>query len=388
METRKRLNAKTEKPLYRQLAEILKEDIFGFPEGSRFYTDRELCRKFGVSQPVVRKALSILVREGYIHRNIPKGTFVKKRKSIPVFHKNKKIGVICRMEAFMPHTPAVKGVQEVVSAEGFETLVFPLNVDVEMNSSETSLEKVRETLRSVDGVVWVSSILRRMQSPGYLSEIAPRIVAVNALLQNEIISCVAADHEMGAYRLTERLISSGYRRIGYIGSNKERLSAILRYRGFEHAMQDHGLDTVSEIIIPFTSEEDSSLTDKYIRRVLTVARSGGTEALFAYHDSMAMKVIEIARDLGVRIPRDMALVGFDDLFFAEKLRPALTTVRLPYYEQGKMAARILLDQLYRRTEPGGKYLVPCPLIIRESCGTRENGMETAKEVNETAEITA
>ncbi len=86
------------------------------------------------------------------------------------------------------------------------------------------------------------------------------------------------------------------------------------------------------------------------------------------HDLLAVRIIEEARKMGLRVPDDIAVTGFDNLLIADQISPGLTSASQAYYELGKKAAGVLIDSLTRAVEPGCKYYVPCPIIIRESSG--------------------
>jgi DNA-binding LacI/PurR family transcriptional regulator len=103
-----------------------------------------------------------------------------------------------------------------------------------------------------------------------------------------------------------------------------------------------------------------------VRRMLALRQR--PDAIFCVTDNVAVEAMHAIRDAGLRCPEDVAVGGFDDSASAARQRPSLTTVRDPYYEMGREAARQLLDQLDGTRNPGGCTLVPCPLIVRESCG--------------------
>ena len=92
-------------------------------------------------------------------------------------------------------------------------------------------------------------------------------------------------------------------------------------------------------------------------------------AIFAANDLMALGAIYAIQEAGLRIPDDVALVGYDDRDFAEWIRPALTTIRMPSYEMGQAAARLLLEQ-FAGEELEDATQVPGTLIIRQSCGAK------------------
>jgi len=93
-------------------------------------------------------------------------------------------------------------------------------------------------------------------------------------------------------------------------------------------------------------------------------------AIFAANDIMSLGVIYAIQEAGLKIPGDIALVGYDDRDFAAWIKPALTTIRMPAYEMGQAAARLLLEQ-FAGEDPEDATQIPGELIIRESCGANQ-----------------
>jgi LacI family transcriptional regulator len=184
----------------------------------------------------------------------------------------------------------------------------------------------------------------------------------------EHIPTVQADNYGGACALTRHLLEHGYRRIAYITGTDNTPDNKQRLRGVRDTLAAHGL----------------SLPDKLIFRGNYLRGSGGVamqrilglperpEAVFVSNDQMAADAMVVSAESGVRVPEDIAIVGFDDVPLASYVTPPLTTVRQPIYEQGVYAARIALDML-KSNDPSQtlvppRIILPTTLVIRRSCG--------------------
>ncbi len=182
------------------------------------------------------------------------------------------------------------------------------------------------------------------------------------------VSAVQADNYGGACAMTEHLLGHGYRRIAFITGtdhtpdNKERL------RGFRDTLAAHGLELPETLI--FRGDYLRGSGSAAMQQILDLPER--PDAVFAGNDQMAADAIVAAQERGLRVPEDLAVVGFDDVPLASYMSPALTTVHQPIYEQGVYAARTALDML---KSGGGKppltpprIILPTTLVVRRSCG--------------------
>lgn len=182
------------------------------------------------------------------------------------------------------------------------------------------------------------------------------------------VSSVMMDNVGGAKIATEHLIKLGYRDIGYIGGPLSYYPGQERFEGFRQAMLENGVPINEEWVIELESS-DPLVARKAVYGLLKQKRR--PRALFVYGDMAALSVIRSAKDLGLRVPEDLAVVGFDDIPFARFMDPPLTTVRQPIYEMGREAATILLELISSNKQKTTKKILPTKLIIRKSCGAKD-----------------
>lgn len=196
----------------------------------------------------------------------------------------------------------------------------------------------------------------------------------------EGIPWVGADNRKGAYEATRLLIQLGHRRIAYIqGPMKYKVSHD-RYQGYCDALRETGIE-----LNPTLVQEGDFMPAggrSCARTFFALPESERPTAIFAGSDLMAYGAISAAEEFGLRIPDDLALIGFDDNPSSAHMRPALTTVRQPFSEMGQRAIELLLGLIeqsrsMRQKRPelhkimsreAERIQLPTSLVIRESCG--------------------
>lgn len=172
-------------------------------------------------------------------------------------------------------------------------------------------------------------------------------------------------NEEGAYRATCHLLRMGHRQLAVITGPLHLANAVERLEGFKRALAEAKVHLEPDYIQEARFERNSGY-QAAIRVLRMLPRPTG---IFACNDLMALGVFLAARELGLRCPEDVSIVGFDNLDFAEFTAPALTTVHQPGYQLGTSAARLLLERMNGSTEPAKKIVLPSELKIRNSVAT-------------------
>ena len=202
---------------------------------------------------------------------------------------------------------------------------------------------------------------------------------------------VLADNLKGAYEATSHLIENGHKRIGFIGVSLTDGVRLRRFQGYLEALKDNGLSVEDRLIVggrelgeqmPGYSTEEMG----YDGMMKLLELESRPTAVFARNDFTAMGALNAIKRAGLRIPEDIALVGYDDIPLASHTSPTLTTVRQPTREQGRCAAEFLLRRIEGdREQPRAEKTFDCELIIRESTnpitevaiGNRKRKIKTA-----------
>jgi len=165
------------------------------------------------------------------------------------------------------------------------------------------------------------------------------------------------------------VVDHGYRRIAFLGGPAENLEARERLRIYRESMTEYGLGP-SESLIASHAFRYQSGADAI--RVLLDERHVDFDAIIAGSDSLALGAIDALRVRDIRVPRDVAVLGFDDISEARFSSPPLTTIRQPLRQQGRLAVELLLRRL-RGERVDGVYVLPCEFVVRRSCGCGPSG---------------
>ena len=176
------------------------------------------------------------------------------------------------------------------------------------------------------------------------------------------VSYIDIDNVKATYQAVCHLIQLGYKRIGTITGMMNSTTGIDRMKGYRKALDKHGRE-VDEALI---AEGDfSELSGYTAMKTLLPARP---DAVFAASDTMAIGAMRAVRDAGLRVPEDVAFIGFDDLPIASQPDIQLTTVRQPIVGFGSKAVEILIDMIENGIKPTRRIIMDTELVVRASCG--------------------
>lgn len=192
---------------------------------------------------------------------------------------------------------------------------------------------------------------------------AERIVVIDPIGDGASVPSVVARNRVGALYVMEYLISLGHRRIGFIGGRPETLSATRRLTGYRDGLELAGIAFDPDLVQggDYTREGGQAAA----RHLLTCPDR--PTAIFAANDQSAFGVMDVAATLGLRIPHDLSLVGFDNIPEAAQATPKLTTVDQSLQELGRLATQLLLGILRGEMPEEQLVKVPTRLVIRDSC---------------------
>ncbi|MEI7374737.1 HTH-type transcriptional regulator GalR [Dickeya chrysanthemi] len=202
-----------------------------------------------------------------------------------------------------------------------------------------------------------------------LMEQIPGMVLINRILPGYEARCVALDNRYGAWLATRHLILQGHRQIGILCSNHTISDADDRLAGYRNALAEHNI-ALDEQLIAY-GEPDESGGEEAMTTLLERGRP--VTALTCYNDPMAAGALAVLSDNGIEVPRDMSLIGFDDVLLSRYLRPRLTTIRYPITAMATQAAQIALALANDTPLPNAINLFHPTLIRRHSVASLNNG---------------
>ena len=259
------------------------------------------------------------------------------------------------MSPFAP--PIVRGIQDCLAAHDISSLV--VNSDWNPEREHAAIGSLLS--RPVDGIIFVEyshrarhAALERSQKPHLF---------VHRLFGTPIRNSVVPDDEYGAALAVRHLIALGHSRVGFINGPANWHNAFGRFTGYRNELEEHGIPFDPALVQPGDWEFDSG----YAAAEALLQLANSPTAVFAANDLMALGAIYAFRDVDLEIPRDMAVVGYDNRDFSRIFRPQITTVNMPVYEMGHKAAELLVMQI----AGGGsvdEVKVKGRLVVRETCG--------------------
>ena len=231
---------------------------------------------------------------------------------------------------------------------------------------------------SVDGII----VATRSNEEGnrYLRGIVESnipVVVIGRDFQHEDVDFVSPDNLKGGFEATQHLIDLGHERIGFIGANLKDGANLKRLQGYLKALEHHGIE-VDERLITGRNEDVSEIpgysTEEIgfegMKRLLSLPNP--PTAVFARNDFTAIGAMSAIKEFGLRIPEDIAIVGFDDISLAVRTSPPLTTVRQPMRLEGQLAAEMLLERIENKEKKSRRErILNCELIVRESTGLKK-----------------
>ncbi|HEY8348012.1 MAG TPA: LacI family DNA-binding transcriptional regulator [Symbiobacteriaceae bacterium] len=268
------------------------------------------------------------------------------------------VGLILTDIAGPFYSELIKGVEDVAIERGYQLVISSAHSGREESARRLLAE------RRTDGLIVLAPNLKDADLAAVASPEFP-LVLLDRHLCAPGISCIRVDNVAAASEAVSHLINLGYRSILYVSGPQLSTDNQERLLGFRQALERAGLPFSPDLVVPgdFT-EEGGRRAARWI-----LDRPTLPDAVFAANDEMAIGVMEVFLDRGIRIPEDVALVGFDDIRLAAYVRPALTTVRQFKYELGQRAATLLFAMLDGTSEARAER-ISTELVIRESCGYR------------------
>jgi LacI family transcriptional regulator len=191
------------------------------------------------------------------------------------------------------------------------------------------------------------------------------IVLVDSSFSHNWCSRVTSDDFTGAGMATEYLLKLGHRRIGHVTNSLNRGFSKIRYDGYIRMMSEWGIE-VSQKNICVVIKEEGDILEEQRDKITAFLKQQKPTAVFCGSDPVAMKVLNIAQDIGLKIPEDLSVIGFAGLDYTACASPSLTTIKQPFTLMGYKAGEILLAETKNKITVKEKKL-PVELIVRNSC---------------------
>jgi len=268
------------------------------------------------------------------------------------------LAVLLRGDVWRPYyATLLEGIEEVASREGLNVLL-------------RSRDYLAEAPRLVEEGRVAGFIIRNMDEPEAHRRLVARLAGRGVpfvLIGNPLGDCqsITIDNVGGARAMARHFAEHGFRRILFIAGPDRHVDSTDRLYGFKMGLSEQGLDPDAVDV----AHGDFS-TPSGFNAMRASFPDGRHDAVFAANDRMALGAILYLRQAGLRVPEDIAVAGFDDVFFTEYVSPPLTTVRQPFRELGVTAMETLARLMAGAPARSRHVILPTTLVVRASCGCR------------------
>lgn len=326
------------------------------PRGAKLPSTHDVSDELQVSLLTAHKAIQCLVQEGWLNRERGRGTFVREDFEGSVAAKARFcVGLLLDVQVQLGnyyHAPILHGMRDL-SAHN------ELKADLLLQHGKPS----EVSNLHVDGVVCFHPDLEYFQALENIARNRP-IVVVGGSTRGTSLHCIDSANEQGSREAIRHLASLGHRDIAIINGRLSASNSLHRYKGYVMEMQAQGLPLRDDYVINSDRAEMSEDTKAALRKLFQ--RKDRPTAILATGYHFALEVLEVAELIGLKIPQDLSLVGFDDPKSASLLNPSLTTVRQPLEQMGREAMKRMFDLIAGNPPAKTIEILPTELVPRAS----------------------
>ncbi len=253
---------------------------------------------------------------------------------------------------------STRGVQDVAGSDKFHVILGNSYYDSEKEAK--LIEVLRE--RQVEGLIITTTnmqgdILKRLQDDGF------PFVLLYSTVRKGPMSAVGVDNYLGGYKATEHLVELGHTRIAMLaGSFSISDRSFHRWHGYKKCLKDNNIPYDPNML----SQTGFGLgsVKECVQQLLSADIP--PTAVFCSNDLVALSAMEGAREMGLSVPEDLSVIGFDDMPLSSYVYPRLTTIYQPAYEMGKRATQILLEQTREESSKSIQEMMDIHLVVRDS----------------------
>ncbi len=339
--------------------------------GDRLPSEQELAQSHAVSVITSKKALDELERDGLISRVKGSGSFVAASQPNAGPNHVKMIAMV------LPLGSETGGGLELFCS--VEMIAKSHGYYVTVENTHSSSQREREILLSllkdgIEGIIYYPmftsenfDLIKKLTMEKY------PIVIIDKTIHDIDVDSVLCDNYNASLALTRHLIACGHRNIAFVSENviNERSSLRERFLGYSDALAEAGIMlNLDNVLFPGakgeTAMEKNERTAYYKSVADRVLRDRSITALQVSSDRVAVELMRVCVKKGISLPKDVSIVGFDDLDVASYITPALTTAKQNFRAIGQSAAELVISRLKNKDRKAEKVLIPAELIVRKS----------------------
>lgn len=338
--------------------------------GDRLPTESQLVEIYGYSRTVVRESVASLVADGILERRQGSGTYVTSL--VPVPQRSNRIAAIVSSfsNPLEAQARVVSGMESMSTRHGYLLIVCSHDNDpvrVQQHVDRLAQDNVAGIILSLPTVPDADE--HNAQLLRYVSQSGIPFVLMGSQVSGQSLgrfSFVGSNGFAASQEIVRHLVDVGHRRIAYITGFSGVWSSQQRLDGFLEESHVQGLNVPEEYVVPIGDVSLELQGRQAVRDLMALPQA--PTAVICVHDLIAANVLDELTTIGKSCPGDLAVVGFDDQPFAATTTPPLTTVRVDNEEEGARAVEVLRDKIEQNSREERQILLPCELVIRESCG--------------------
>ncbi|HBG26016.1 MAG: hypothetical protein A2Y10_03900 [Planctomycetes bacterium GWF2_41_51] len=361
--------------VYSEIVRMLHRE--GCRNGDRIPPEREFVERFGVSRPTVSKALTRLVAEGVLYKESgKKGTFLSSNNGEGSAHQRdadkSSSGHISNkvLKYVVPGNwgkfPVSHGVMEGMYSVGSK---LGLSTQLEFVSEESDwINKiVKSSGYSCMGlVIWGYDFDLSDKVYEALDDSGITYVFVDSMPEGREVNFVGTDNVKGAAKTVDYLVSLGHKKITYITEDARKGSIRDRLTGFLSGLIHHDIEIGPRSVVKIDEDNESSFNEQ-VRSLFDADATHRPTAVFASHDRFLIKLCSYLNGIGIKYPKDVSLVGYDDIDISSHMPVPLTTIHQDFYKMGQIATEIIVDCCNKNNKSRCQRIMLEPqLVIRES----------------------
>jgi LacI family transcriptional regulator len=266
----------------------------------------------------------------------------------------------------------IHGIEEVLSSSGYG--IFLANTNEDLEKETNYLERMVRW--GVDGLMLFGSRASSELLTNLVGANIP-IVSENSLAERANMTVIAIDNINGGRLAVKHLIERGCQRIAHLGAPEQRKAPDLRFAGYREALEAAGREYDPALVKRFSPSIRSGF-----QAAMQMLKEQHPDGFFCYNDLIAIGALVACRRLGVRVPEEAAVVGFDDIAMAALVEPGLSTIRIHQVEMGRRAGRLLLERLENNSSSIDHVTLPVELVVRRStCASEPNAVGSDEDID-------
>ncbi|MBU0561836.1 MAG: GntR family transcriptional regulator [Bacteroidetes bacterium] len=367
-----KINHSDPTPLYKQIEREILQKISSheLKPGELLGSNKILSIKFNVSLITIKKAVANLIKDGTLYSRVGIGTYVaEKKKNIVERSNHKTLGLVLRNLRHPFFSMIFDSLEEKAYQLGYNLLLSSSSNDVDREESQIEhFVKI-----GVDGLI-IASLSQQYYGTPYLDQLNKQNFpyVMFSYIHNPDYWYIGSNHEFGGYLAGKHFVEMGYENIGFLNAGPNNLLGTQRLEGMKRALKEFSIPFLEKFVFNLEKEEyDKDRYDaglKFGKYFLELKNR--PEALFIYSDSASIGFERAVLESGLQIPKDIAIIGFDDIIAANYAPVPLTTIHQPVDKIGSLAVEIVHNRI--NSQPVGKRTILKPhLVIRDSCGHKK-----------------